>query len=404
VTEFASLLDRARDLADDFALTAVQHDRLAELPAANFRSLHRAGLLGLTTAREHGGFGGGLVAAQAVVSEIARGEPSTALVLAMHLNNHSVIARSRSWPTHLVDRVTRANRQRVALINSAQVEPRIGSPSHGRLPETVARRDGSKWRVTGHKRYATGSALLTWATVLAVTDEPEPRLALFLVPLDAPGVRIVQTWDATGLRASSSHDLVLEDVVVPVEDIIDPRPAADGLVRDPTGMYWYFTLIASVYDGVARAAGAWLTRFASDYAPGSLGSPIATLPRLQDGIGDIEIRLGVNRRLLRSVAEEADAGRSDGLEAAFVKHVVIENAIAVTALALDLAGNPGLSRDNPLERHHRDALCGRAHAPQNNMIRVMAAKAALAGLGDDQSVPPSKPQLAVVGGALAAKS
>src|SRR5690606_4520225 len=81
-----------------------------------------------------------------------------------------------------------------------------------------------------------------------------------------------------------------------------------------------------------------------------------------------------NRRLLRSIAEDFDSGRPFGPDAAAVKHVVIENAIHATTLALDLGGNPGISRDNPLERHHRDALSGRAHAPQNNLVRTILAK------------------------------
>jgi NAD(P)-dependent dehydrogenase (short-subunit alcohol dehydrogenase family) len=50
------------------------------------------------------------------------------------------------------------------------------------------------------------------------------------------------------------------------------------------------------------------------------------------------------------------------------------------ALALDLAGNPGLNRDFQLERQHRDAMTARSHAPQNHMIRTIAAKNALARL------------------------
>lgn len=71
------------------------------------------------------------------------------------------------------------------MINAAQVEPRVGSPSHGSLPETIARRVGDQWRITGHKTYATGIPLLRWVAVLAVTDEPEPRLGSFLVPTSA---------------------------------------------------------------------------------------------------------------------------------------------------------------------------------------------------------------------------
>jgi alkylation response protein AidB-like acyl-CoA dehydrogenase len=336
------------------------------------RALH------LTSGKQNGGLGGGLVEAQAIVSEVARGEPSTALVLVMHYSHHHAISRGGKWPAHLIERVSKANLQGPALINSAQVEPRVGSPSHGTLPETIARREGDVWRITGHKTYATGIAILKWVSVLAVTDEPEPRLASFLVPTDAPGLHIVETWNATGMRATASHDIILDNVAVPLADIIDPRPAGEGLKRDEQGMAWYFLLIASVYQGVARAAGNWITRFAASYAPGSLGAPIATVPRILAGLGDIETRLATNDRLLTTAAADADAARPLGVQSAMTKSVVIENAVNITSIALDLGGNPGLKRDHPLERHHRDALCSRSHAPQNNLIHTMAAKAALA--------------------------
>lgn len=401
INEFSGLLEKARSLADRFALSASHFDETGDFPFGNFDALFDAGLLRLTASPAHGGFGGGLTEAQAVVAEIARGEPSTALVLAMHYSHHHAVARGGKWPAHLVERVTAANLERVALLNSAQVEPRVGSPSHGAPPETVARRDGDVWRISGHKTYATGIALLEWVSVLAVTDEPEPRLASFLVPAKASGVHVVESWNATGMRATASHDIILDDVEVPLEDIIDPQPLSAGLKRDEFGMAWYFLLVASVYQGVGRAAGDWVTRFAASHAPGSLGATLATVPAIQDGLGDIELRLALNERLLRTTAEDADARRPLGVQSGLVKHQVIENAVAVTSRALELGGNIGLNRNNPLERHHRDALCGRAHAPNNGMIRVMAAKAALARLGA-ASAPPaatersSAPQLTLV--------
>lgn len=390
---FPELLARAAALADQFALTAGYHDETGKFPFANFDDLYQAGLLALTTSRDHGGFGFGLQEASTVVSEIARGDPSTALVLAMHYSNHHAIRHSGKWPEHLVTRVALANRDGVALINAAQVEPRIGSPSHGALPETIARRDGNRWLISGHKIYTTGIPILTWAVVLAVTDEAQPRLASFLVPVDAPGFSIKETWNATGMRATASHDIILDNVPVPLDDIIDPQPASEGLKRDETIQAWYFALIASVYHGVARAAGEWSIDFAARYAPGSLGTPIATLPRVQDSLGDIEIRLTANERLLRSLADDVDAGRPIGTHAAIIKHLVVDNAIAITSAGLDLGGNPGLSRSNAIERHHRNALCARAHAPQNNMIRVIAGKAALSRSESGKAVAPKSSAL-----------
>lgn len=377
-TNFAPYLEQAERLGQRFALTARHYDETGEFPFANFDALFEAGLLGLVTATEHGGLGFGLTEALAVISAVAKGEPSTALVLAMHYSQHYSIRVSGKWPAHLVERVTKANREGVALLNAAQVEPRVGSPSHGTLPETIARKVGNQWRITGHKTYATGIPLLKWVSVLAVTDEPEPRLASFLVPTDAPGIRVEKTWNATGMRATNSDDLILQDVPVALEDVIEAGPASEGLKRDERLGAWYFTLVPAIYDGAARAGRDWLIDFVTTRAPASLGAPLSTLPRIQDGLGQIEVALIANRRLLHSIAEDFDAGRPFGPDAAAVKHIVIENAIAVTTLALDLGGNPGISRDNPLERHHRDALSGKAHAPQNNMIRTIVAKSLLA--------------------------
>lgn len=403
--DFAAVISKAEELGKRFALTARHYDETGEFPFANFDALYEAGLLGLVTSVEQGGLGGGLREALAVISAIARGEPSTALVLSMHYNQHYSLRASGKWPDHLIERVTRANREGVALINAAQVEPRVGSPSHGTLPETVARKVGDTWRITGHKTYATGIPLLRWVSVLAVTDEPEPRLGSFLVPTSAAGIRVEKTWNATGMRATNSDDLILEDVAIPLEDILDIAPAHEGLKRDERLGAWYFTLVPAIYDGAARGARDWLVEFTTTRAPASLGAPLSTVPRIQDGLGQIEIWLTANRRLLRSIAEDFDAGRPFGPDAAAVKHIVMENAIAVTTLALELGGNPGISRDNPLERHHRDALSGKAHAPQNNLVRTMLAKAAF---GRREATPAApldpvpvrthhQPHLAVVG-------
>ncbi|MDQ0561199.1 alkylation response protein AidB-like acyl-CoA dehydrogenase [Rhizobium mesoamericanum] len=373
-------VDKARRLAVDFAERAAHHDATGDFPFENFTRLFEAGLLGLVTAPEHGGHGGGLAEAQAVISEIARGEPSTALVLAMHYNSHYSLRRFAKWPAHLAERVLTANRLGPALINAAQAEPRIGSPAHGTLPETVARRDGNVWRITGHKSYVTGIPVLKWVSLLALTDEEEPRLASFLVPTDSPGLRIEKAWNAAGMHATASDDIILNDVVIPLEDIIEFQPASEPLRREEHATAFFFSLIAAVYHGVALSARDRVLSFAAHHTPASLGAPLSTVPRIQDGLGEIEVRLATNSRLLRSLGEDVDAGRIVGMDGMTVRHVVIDNAVAITSLALELAGNPGLNRDFHLERHHRDAITARSHAPQSHMIRTIAARNALGRL------------------------
>jgi alkylation response protein AidB-like acyl-CoA dehydrogenase len=141
-------------------------------------------------------------------------------------------------------------------------------------------------------------------------------------------------------------------------------------------------LQSAIYDAVAEAARDWLVQYLLDRAPSNLGAPLASLPRFQEAVGDIEARLLTNRTLLDAVTDAADRGAHwPPARVLLVKHTVTTNVIAVTARALEITGNPGLSKNNPLERHHRNALCSRIHTPQDDMILATAGRAAFANQG-----------------------
>jgi alkylation response protein AidB-like acyl-CoA dehydrogenase len=128
---------------------------------------------------------------------------------------------------------------------------------------------------------------------------------------------------------------------------------------------------------VARAARDWLAQYLNERTPSNLGAPLATLPRFQTAVGEIDALLLANRRLVYGLAEQVDADGSGAAETSTVKYLATTNAIRAVDIALALIGNPGLSRHNPLERHHRDVLCSRIHSPQDDMVLLGLGKAAL---------------------------
>ena len=224
----------------------------------------------------------------------------------------------------------------------------------------------------------TGAPILKWYAVWAKTDEAETRVGLFLVPAGLPGTRIEETWNHLGLRASGSHDVIFEDVAFPLDYEIDVRRPEAWCTPDFTQATIQAIFVAAIYDGIARAARGWLIRFLKERAPANLGTPLATLPRAQEILGGIEVRLAVNARLIDSFAVDFDDGVLLGAaESNAIKLTVTNNAIAVVEDALSLSGNHGLSRANPLERHYRDVLCGRVHTPQDDATRVGLGRAAL---------------------------
>jgi len=118
--------------------------------------------------------------------------------------------------------------------------------------------------------------------------------------------------------------------------------------------------------------------FLNPRAPANLGGPLATLPRMQEAAGEIAAVLRTNRVLLDHAAEAADAGTPLSVtDSGLLKYTVTTNAIRAVELALQLSGNHGLSRHNPLERHYRDVLCSRIHTPQNDSILLAAGRTAL---------------------------
>jgi alkylation response protein AidB-like acyl-CoA dehydrogenase len=369
------LMAAARTLAADFASRAAEHDRDASFPFENFDALHAAGLLNLTAPQTIGGAGGGLADIARLIGPIAAGDASTALVLLMHWLQTAVILRAERWPAQLRDTVIRDSVNGVALINALRVEPELGTPARGGLPATTARRVPEGWRLNGRKIYSTGSPILRYGMVWAKTTDAAPLVGMFLVPMPADGLRIEPTWDHLGMRASGSHDVVLQDVLIPADHAADIRPPQDWQNRDPMQGIWSTIGISALYDGIARAARDWLVGYLHERKPANLGAALATLPRFQEAVGRIEALLATSRILIDTTAAAAD--RVTPAQASLVKLTVTDNAIAAVGLAMELVGNPGLSRANPLERHYRDVLCSRVHTPQNDMILLAAGRQAL---------------------------
>jgi alkylation response protein AidB-like acyl-CoA dehydrogenase len=380
-------LDLLPFLTAEFARTAAEHDRSGIFPVANIRRLHEAGLLGLSVPVEHGGPGAGLETVVSVLGAVARGEPSTALVLAMNLMFHGRPQDRSGWPAGAYERVATSCLTDGALVNALRVEPDLGTPARGGIPATTARWNGARWELTGRKIYSTGAPVLSWMQVWAATDpasDPDPtpsgrpRVGAFLVPANSPGVTVLRTWDHLGMRATESHDVVFDQVALDADAALTLTDANQPRPMSPAAAAWAALVIAAVYLGVAEAGRDWLIQYLHERVPTNLGRPLASLPRFQSAVGEIEVRLTNARVLLEVSARGVDAGdeaaarRADGVKAA-----VTDAAINAVGEAVALIGNPGLTRANPLERHYRDVLCSRIHTPQDDIVYGRAGRAAL---------------------------
>jgi alkylation response protein AidB-like acyl-CoA dehydrogenase len=213
---------------------------------------------------------------------------------------------------------------------------------------------------------------------------------------DPPGLSIIETWDALGMRASGSHDLLLEAMRAPAESIISVKPfgtrppvlAPVTEVSPPpsatSGAGWAL-LVPSVYLGVARAARDAAVAFARERRPEPMGgASIGSLPAVQRTLGEIEVHLAQAEATLFGAAEAWDAA-SVADRAAFApvlavaKHVASNRSVAVADLAMRVVGGAGLARSHPVQRHYRDVRASLHHPPMDDVALAILARAALTG-------------------------
>jgi alkylation response protein AidB-like acyl-CoA dehydrogenase len=286
----------AKKLAQQFATRADEADINNALPAEDVQDLQNSGYLILSIPRDYGGFGLCLRDCLAAHLELAQGSGSTALVAGMQIHLFGHQNEIQSWPAGAFERVCQLA-VGGGLLNTLASEPALGSPSRGGLPSTEARHTKAGWLLNGHKAWATGGQHLTH---MLVTCRIEDDSALVLVQQNTPGIKWQETWhDALSLRASDSHDVDFQDVLVPHDHLI-----TRGKNGKPPVNAWFSMLIATTYLGEAIAARNTVIRFALERVPTALGKPIATLPNIQRQIGEIDLVLQAARALLFEVAAE----------------------------------------------------------------------------------------------------
>jgi alkylation response protein AidB-like acyl-CoA dehydrogenase len=377
-------LDLLEPLAPRIAERAAKHDREGSFPFENFEELREAGYLKLTIPTEFGGLGGTILDFAQCQDFLGQADGGTALGVNMHLMTTGIASEARHWPPHLYEEVCRNVVAKGWLANTVATEPELGSPQGGGKPDTTARLKDGHWVVNGRKTYTSLAPLLHYhITLCTVVDSGDPpEVVNLLIERGTPGLRIDETWDTIGMRATASHDVVFEDASVAEDRVVGRRRLGE---RDPRGDFhlaWFPLSVGAVYTGVAQAARDFAYRYAAEREPTGLGKPIGDLPTVRARLARMDILLLAARTLLYDAAQDwldAPERRSEiVLKVAAAKILATNNAIEVTDLAMRVVGGEGLFRKNPLERYLRDARGGLYNPPLDDRGFDMLAKAGLA--------------------------
>ncbi|SDD00634.1 acyl-CoA dehydrogenase family protein [Glycomyces harbinensis] len=368
----------ARELAPRFADRAGAHDERGRFPEADFADLREAGLLGLMVPARLGGHGATFAQYAAVARELARGAGSTALIFNMHASVTGALAQT---PDHLI-RALGAPESSFAARDKALAAAADGAlyavamserGGGSRLSRTTTayRRTEGGYRITGAKAFVSGAGHADAYLVTARDGENEdPQVSHFLVPA-GEGLRVEETWNSLGMRATGSHDLHL-DTEVPAEALLGGIEGL-ALVLAEAMPQWLVASYSAVYAGVARAA--------VDAAADHVRS------RGLDGLASVRARLGRAEAAVAAaelvVAEaaariDANPGEDDTNRWVWrAKLIAGDTAFQVASSLLEAAGTSASRRGHPLERLYRDARCGALQPATSDVCADWLGAAAL---------------------------
>lgn len=219
-------------------------------PTELWNALGEAGFLGVYIAEEYGGGGSGLADYNVVVEEVsAQGCPVLALVIgsivAPIIQKHGSDAMKREWLPGLA-----SGRKRLAF---AITEPNAGTNTH--KVSTIARRDGTGWKLSGAKYWTSAVDEVEALMVVARGEEVDARghspLSLFVVPANAKGISMTPIETAIHVP-ETQFMLYFDNVALGPECLVGVE--GQGLRQVFSGLNPERICAAAINNGISRYA------------------------------------------------------------------------------------------------------------------------------------------------------
>ncbi len=351
------------------APAAQQIDRTGDYPRAALDALREAGVLGVLSAAEVGGGGGSLADVADVVEAIAAVCGSTAMVVLMHFAATAAI--EAHGPRDVREAIARGEHVTTLALSEA------GSRSHFWAPMSSATQAGDSFQLDAEKSWVTSAGeadSYVWSSTPVSAAGP---MTLWLVPADAPGLRVAGGFDGVGLRGNGSKPVTGEGVLVPES----ARLGEDGVGLDialatslPTFLVGNAAFSIGLMGAMVAEAAAHLTRTRLTH----LDSSLAEQPVSRAEFARLRTRSDEARAFLADTLLAVGSGRADAtLRVLQVKAVAAEASTEVADGVLRLCGGAAFRKELGVERRFRDSLAARVMAPTTGALRDFVGRASL---------------------------
>jgi alkylation response protein AidB-like acyl-CoA dehydrogenase len=366
--EARELLALARELAaEQLAPRAADFEERAEFPREVFRTLGRAGLLGLAYDEEHGGGGQPYEVYLQVLEELAAGWAAVALGVSVHtLTCYPIAAfgtdeQKKRWLPDMLGG---------ELLGAYCLSEAAAGSDAGSL-QARARRDGDAYVLDGTKAWVTHGGVADYYDVFCRTSDDAKRgISLLLADADTPGLQPQPPEKKMGLRSSPTAQVVLDSARVDADRLIGAE--GDGLRIALSALDGGRLGISAVATGVAQAALDCATAYARDRK--QFGQRIADFQGVSFLLADMATGIEAARSLYLAAARRRDAGKPYAAQASMAKLFATDNAMRVTTDAVQVLGGYGYTSDFPVERYMREVKVMQIFEGTNQIQRMVIGR------------------------------
>jgi len=360
----------------DFAVEQIrplvhQMDHDAQMSKDLIKSFFELGIMGIEVPDRWGGAGSTFFTAVLVVEELSHVDASCGVLVDVQntlVNNALIRWGNEDQKSKYLSMLAKDTVGAYALSEA-------GSGSDAFALALRAEEKGDHWVLNGQKLWITNAAEAEVFVVFANAnpDAGYKGITAFIIERDFPGFKVGKKEDKTGIRASSTCELILEDCRVPRENVLGEigkgyKIAIETLNEGRIG-------IGAQMIGVARGALEHAIAYTKERQ--QFGQRVADFQGVKFQISQAATELEAARLMVYNAARLKDAKKPFLREAAMAKLFSSQVCEQVTSLAVQLFGGNGYTKEYPVEKFWRDSKVGQIYEGTSNMQLETIAKTIL---------------------------
>jgi alkylation response protein AidB-like acyl-CoA dehydrogenase len=356
--EFTPEQMQLRKLIRDFAEAEIlphvmEWDEHQIFPLEAVQKAGELGAMGAIFPEELGGAGLGYIEYSIIIEELARVDPSVALIIAAHnslCTNHIYLAGNEEQRKKYIPKL--ASGEWIGCWSLT--EPEAGSDAAG--TRSIAVRKDGDWVLNGGKTFTTNAQYAHVCVAMAVTDRSASQhgISAFILEKGMAGFQVGKKENKLGMRASATGEVLFTDCRLPQTQLLG-KPG-EGFVDSLRILDGGRISIAALAVGLAQGAFDAALKYSKQRK--QFGRFISEFQAIQHKLADMATGIEAARWLTYCAGARKDAGKRVSKESAMAKLFASEMAVHVADQALQIHGGYGFIKDYPVEKFYRDVkLC-----------------------------------------------